>query len=155
MCLSLLMRLIPQQAEVRKHNTWAMGYSGNCSATTICASLMNQWHLFCKVSVSLLLSLAVCGCSGPQKPRDLSGWKRVETLRGSTSGHTIAKYERETALSKNQEAVVCEDPFPRIIFVLSPETFGSVYGNTLNIFDTQDRETPGWYWLTRTHGLTC
>lgn len=85
---------------------------------------------------------------------DLAKWQRAETLWKASSGHTVARFERETALSKNPEVIVCEDPRPRRILVLAPDTFVLVAGNTLNVFSLEDRMTPGWYRITRTHGLT-
>jgi hypothetical protein len=59
----------------------------------------------------------------------------------------------QTAMSNDAQAVVCEATPPRTLIILPPNTFALVSKNTLNIFRLEDRNTPGWYRLTRTHGL--
>jgi len=102
----------------------------------------------------LVLTLGIMGCASTKDSSlNLQEWKRGNTLWKAPSGHLVVLYVRPDALGPDPQAVVCESDTTRTLLVLSPETFPVVSKQTLNIFHTKDRNTPGWYRLEHTHGL--
>lgn len=105
------------------------------------------------VLLSLLVAITVgCGSRNPES-LDLREWQRGSTIWKAPSGHLVVLYTKPTSISPDPQAVVCESNTARPLLVLPPESFPLVSNNTLNIFQTKDRNTPGWYRLEHTAGL--
>jgi hypothetical protein len=114
--------------------------------------MVDSVGLYCKAFVILLVA-AVVGCGSASQAVNLQEWQKGQTLWTAPSGHLVVLYEKETALSANPQAIVCESNTRRTLLVLPPETFPLVSKHELNVFETKDRDTPGWYRLEHTQGL--
>jgi len=119
------------------------------------ASCVKTRRLHLTIALAILLALWVCGCAHRDTESiDLRQWRRVDTLWTGSSGHAVALYDDSAFTFDKAQVVVCEATPARTLIRLPPDTFPLVSKDTLNIFRLVDRSTPGWYRLTRTHGLT-
>jgi hypothetical protein len=118
-------------------------------------SCVTTRQTFLVTALMILLVLNVSGCARRDAASiDLRHWHRADTLWTGSAGQTATLYDEPTAMSKDAQAVVCEAMPVRTLIILPPNTFPLVAKNTLNIFRLEDSSTPGWYRISRAHGLT-
>ena len=106
-------------------------------------------------AASGLLLLIALGCARHEVSAvELAHWNRNETFWTSPRGHRVTLFGEPLSYNPDRQVVVCETFTPKLVFVLPPESVALVSGNMLNIFESKNYATPGWYRVTRTHGLT-
>jgi len=106
----------------------------------------SAWVLFV---VGFMASLTGCLLSPAIPP--VGELRRSETLWISPAGHITALYSQDSLLGTSRRAIVCEGETNRVLNVLPSNTFPLPSGNSINIFNLEDRATPGWYTIKRFH----